>query len=68
MALFTKRHYLATSDWLRTNIKSEQYRDDVAEAMAELYANDNEAFDAERFFTDCGLDEYRRNFVAENVP
>ena len=68
MALFTKRHYLATSEWLKTHIKSEQYRDNVAEAMANLYANDNPLFNAERFFTNCGLDEYRRNFVAENVP
>lgn len=58
MAHFTKRHYEFTAQSLRERIPSAQYRADIAEALADIFASDNPAFERWRFYTACQVTEY----------
>lgn len=58
MALFSKRHYNFCANAL-SRIHSEQFRNDIAEEFAEIFASDNPLFERETFFTNCNLDAWR---------
>jgi hypothetical protein len=67
--MFTRRHYVEVAKVLKATHKSGPVLFETSLAFARMFAEDNQAFQADTFFRACGMNEYDvETYVMHVIP